>query len=322
MASPPTASGFRPARLPVALLAWLLISGPVAGAALERLRALPAGDDLVILDVRPATACAAASLSGARCLPAGDLLGPHRRLASFGGILWLLGTAGLDGSERVVVAGDVATDRAFVAGLLYLAGQRRVVLLETDPFAAGEGGPPGRPRGMVRARVWQAPVRADRVLLRRELAESLRRDEAPVLLDGRSEAEYWGRRIRAARGGHLPGAQHLPSAALAFADAAPFDAAAFGGSPVAYAHDAYEGLVYLARLLAAGVDARLYLEGWVGWAADGALPADAQTFPPLPARRPAPAAGDAVDADARWWSVAALPLLLLAGFIAGRRWGR
>jgi len=48
---------------------------------------------------------------------------------------------------------------------------------------------------------------------------------------------------------------------------------------VIYGHDAFEGLIYLARLHARGIDARLYLEGWAGWASDGGLPADSVTYP-------------------------------------------
>ncbi|MDP2811126.1 MAG: hypothetical protein Q8O34_13345, partial [Rhodocyclaceae bacterium] len=80
----------------------------------------------VVIDSRPLADCKRASLSGARCLPAEDFLGPQRRLPSERDILWLLGTAGLAGSETVLVVGQDATARDFVAGLLYLAGQKSV----------------------------------------------------------------------------------------------------------------------------------------------------------------------------------------------------
>ncbi|MBL4690582.1 MAG: hypothetical protein JKY68_03845, partial [Rhodospirillales bacterium] len=67
-------------------------------------QAVPGG--AVIIDSRPAAACESRSLSGARCLPAADFLGPHNRLAGFADIAWVLGSAGLTGAESVLVAGD------------------------------------------------------------------------------------------------------------------------------------------------------------------------------------------------------------------------
>lgn len=109
-----------------------------------------------VIDSRPLADCKRASLAGARCLPAEEFLDPQRRLASERDILWLLGTAGLAGSETVLVVGEDAAARDFVAGLLYLAGQKSVRILNgTMPRLAGGG----RERGMVRSAVWTAPMR-------------------------------------------------------------------------------------------------------------------------------------------------------------------
>ena len=82
--------------------------------------------------------------------------------------------------------------------------------------------------------------------------------------------------MRAARGGHLPGAVSLPALQLRGAQ----NPVLPEGSPVAYAHDALEGFAYLTLLRAGhGVAARLYAEGWAEWAADGALPADSVSHP-------------------------------------------
>jgi len=302
----------------------LLISGAtvaVGSTTIVYVQAPPPDVD-VILDVRAAADCQTGSLPGARCLPVEDVLAPHRRLANISGILWLLGTAGLEGSERVLIVGERGPQREFMAGLLYLAGQRRISILNR-PLSrlTGESGDmrPGLPRSRTREAVWQAPLRADRVLLRSELRQRLAEGAAPVLIDGRSEAEYWGQRIRAARGGHLPGAQHLAASSLSPGRGGAFDALAFGGDPVAYAHDAYEGLIYLSRLLASGVDARLYLEGWVGWASDGGLPVDSLAYPET-AR--APVAVSSTGSIGRWPSILMLLVavaLAVVGFQAGRR---
>lgn len=251
-----------------------LAAVPAAAADFDYVGALPPG--AAVVDARAAARCAAASLPGARCIPAAELLGPHRRLASFRDILWLLGTAGLSGEEHVVVAGDPGAERDFLAGVLYLAGQRRVSVL-TRPLAGQSGLAPGQGRGAVRSVVYQAPMRDALLVLKAELAALA----DPWLLDGRPEAEFWGERVRAARGGHLPGAESLPAAELRAALGAGRPPA-FGSdmAPIAYAQDAVDGIAYFTLLRAgAGLAARVYAGGWAEWAADGGLPADAATYP-------------------------------------------
>ncbi len=273
--------------LAAALLAASVQSAPVRD--FEYVRALPsqAGGALAIVDARPLEQCRARTLAGARCLPADELLGPQRRLPSARDLLWLLGTAGLAGHETVIVAGQDPVARDFVAGLLHVAGQRRVQIL-VEPvarlLAAGAAVGAGRQRGFVRETVFEAPMRDRLLVLRDELRGELR--SAPALLDGRSDAEYWGERARAARTGHLPGAASLPAPQLRAAlDGAAPRPVLPGAPAIAYAHDAYEGFAYLSLLVAGHqVAARLYAEGWAEWAADGALPADAVGYPERGAR--------------------------------------
>lgn len=238
----------------------------------------------IVLDVRALDDCRKRSLAGARCLPANDFLGPHRRLPSPRDLLWLLGTAGLNGKEAVLVVGQDATARDFVAGLLYVAGQRHVQALSepiTRALESGAASEPGRERGMVREVVFEMPMRDEVLVLRDEITAM---HPWPLLLDGRTESEYWGEVVRAARSGHLPGAISLPALQLRTTrDAAAQPRPALPqGVPIAYAHDAFEGLAYLTLLTAGhGVPARLYAEGWAQWAAHGALPADAVGYPDL-----------------------------------------
>ena len=273
-------------RLPrniILTLLFLICSG--GSAATEPVIRYVASADIgadVIVDSRPSARCREASLPAARCLPADDFFGPHHRLANASGILWLLGTAGLTGSEHVLVIGDESTSRDLLAGLLFLAGQERVSVLNLPLSAQNEAGvrlTPGVPRSRTREVVYRAPMRGERILLRNELRVLMAEDAPPVILDGRTENEYWGQLIRAARGGHLPGAQHFPSSGL-LQDAADVVSGPFyDREPVVYGHDAFEGVIYMARLTAHGIDARLYLEGWAGWASDGGLPADSVTYP-------------------------------------------
>lgn len=245
----------------------------------------------VVVDTRPVEACKLRSLAGAICLPAADFLGPHRRLPGERDLLWLLGTAGLKGDETVLVVGQDATDRDFVAGLLYLAGQRRLQVLMEPIGRLLQGGiatEAGRERGFTRKLVFEAPMRDELVVLRDELRAM---KPSPMLLDGRAEAEYWGEVARSTRSGHLPGAVSLPGPALRATLGTPATRPVLPeGEPVAYGHDAYEGLAYLTLLTAGyGVPARLYLAGWAEWAADGTLPVDAAAYPEQPAVRPAEA---------------------------------
>jgi thiosulfate/3-mercaptopyruvate sulfurtransferase len=245
-----------------------------AGAAEDFSYVRAVGPGAVAVDARPLAACREKSLAGARCLPAADFLGPHNRLPDARDLLWLLGTAGLSGEETVLVVGQDAVARDFVAGLLHVAGQRSVRVL-TEPVGRlleqGAAAGPGRERGMIREAVFAAPMRDGLLVLRDELRAS-----KPTLLDGRTQEEYWGETVRAARGGHLQGAVSLPALQLRGAQ----NPVLPDGSPVVYAHDAYEGLAYLTLLVAGHkVPARLYAEGWAEWAADGSLPADAASHP-------------------------------------------
>ncbi|HEC14161.1 MAG TPA: hypothetical protein ENI72_00240, partial [Rhodospirillales bacterium] len=104
----------------------------------------------VVLDVRPESVCEKRSPANARCLPAGDFLGPHERLAGFANIAWVLGSAGLTGAESVLVVGDDPRKRDFVAGILYLMGQAHVSVLAQSLKTMGSSFGPGRPRAMSR----------------------------------------------------------------------------------------------------------------------------------------------------------------------------
>lgn len=261
------------------------ISEPVAGA--------------VVVDARPLERCAAASLAGARCLPAADIVGPHGRLASFRDILWFFGTAGLTGSEHVLVVGDGAEERDFLAGALFLAGQRQVSVLSTP--AGRLSGPPGSARSLTRTAVYQAPMRDALMVTTGDLAAS---PSAP-LLDGRSDREYWGEHVRAARGGHIAGADSLPIADARAALASGGGLPPLPAEPIAYGHDARESIAYFTLLRAMGVSARVYVGGWKAWAADGALPVDALTHPDR-----SPAFVAALPAPAPWSPI-------LAGAAAG-----
>lgn len=252
-------------------------------AALAYVRDLPESSTVTIVDARAQAACTRASVHGAHCLPATDFLGPHGRLASFRQIAWLLGTVGLSGHEDVLVVGDDPAERDFVAGMLYLCGQARVQIL-TRLVSGSAGLPadalaPGTPRAMTRTAVYQAQVRDDDLVLRTDLARDYAAQRAPLLLDGRSEAEYWGERIRGGRGGHLPGAQSLPMDVLRRSVAAQVPTSLPDRDFVAYGHDAFESVAYFTLLRAgAGRRVRVLADGWTDWAHHPELPVAAEAW--------------------------------------------
>ena len=145
-----------------------------------------------IVDSRPLGQCAARTLEGALCIPAGDLVDAERRLAAFRDILWLLGTAGLDGHEAVAVVGEDAAARDFVAGVLFLAGQADVAALK-EPVSrlleSGAAAGAGTARGLVRDRVFLGPMRDDRIVLAGEAADARTAAGARAAIDG--IAAWW-----------------------------------------------------------------------------------------------------------------------------------
>jgi thiosulfate/3-mercaptopyruvate sulfurtransferase len=158
------------------LLVFALMSAP-AWAASDFAYTQKVGAGETVIDSRPLADCKRASLPGARCLPAEEFLGPRQQLPGERDILWLLGTAGLAGSETVLVVGQDATARDFVAGLLYLAGQKSVRVL-SGPLPRMAAG--GQERGMVRSAVWTAPMRDSLWVLGTDILR-----DKPALVDAR-----------------------------------------------------------------------------------------------------------------------------------------
>ena len=268
----------------------------------------------VIVDVRRQELCLKGSLSGARCLPAGDFFGPHGRLVNFTDISWLLGTAGLSGSEHVIVVGISHLNRDFVAGILYLAGQQKVTILRIsfdELKAKSEDLSPGRKRTNVRSAVHSTPFRSEMIIFRNELDALLKSNKLPDLLDGRSEEEYWGENIRTIRGGHLPGAQLLPAAELrALLKIDPQSIPDFS-VPIVYAHNTLESVAYFSLLRAGfGVKALVFLTGWADWAMDSSLSVDSLSYPDKQSLKKKSAPEMKVQTDNYW-------LISIAVILAG-----
>lgn len=166
-----------------ALLPAIALAGDITGELtyVSRVEATQDAIDVVI-DTRPLSDCKQASLPKARCLPAADLISPDGRLPGERDILWLLGTVGLDGSERVMVVGTEDTARDFIAGVLYLAGQQGVHILRSALTPAMTRDTPGEERSMVRTAIWTAPMRDHLWVLGRDIL----REKPPLLRESTS----------------------------------------------------------------------------------------------------------------------------------------
>jgi thiosulfate/3-mercaptopyruvate sulfurtransferase len=331
----------KPAGPSVGIALLLCLGAAVGGELVERpstglgyvQEPAAAGPQPIMLDTRNEASCLAATVPGAVCLPPEAVFGPHRRLASVRDISWVLGTAGLRGDEVVLVLGSDPVRGDAVAALLYLAGQSQVLVLNAPMDELAGGGDaawtPGRPRAMLRKPIHLGPWRDELIVLRDELAETIAEDRVARLLDGRPLDEYWGERIRARRGGHLPGAEPVPAGDLRVALGRGDPGPPAEIPVVAYAHDPLTGLAYFTLLRAGlGVDASVYLGGWREWADDGRLPADAVTYAQYdapsqraPERTPPP---DAPVAPSAAWPQSLLTLAAVVtagsfGFLLGRR---
>ena len=154
----------RPGVLTPALALALLALSHDADAALAATAdpALIANlDRAVYVDTRNIETCARASIGGALCMAPRELLHPDGSPASFRGINWLAGTFGLDSAATAVVFGDDRIDNDFVAGMLFLLGQSRVVIWRGDPHSmpVSVKHGTGRRRGILRSLYYASPVR-------------------------------------------------------------------------------------------------------------------------------------------------------------------
>ena len=154
-------------------------------------------DRAAFVDTRNVEACARASIDGALCLAPRELLHPDGSPASFRGINWLAGTFGLDPGTTAVVFGDDDTDNAFVAGMLFLLGQSRVVIWRGDlrsmPVSVKHG--TGRRRGMLRSVYYSRPVRDGYVALDDDVRRFFRAGPASeaAFPAGDEDASVWRR---------------------------------------------------------------------------------------------------------------------------------
>ena len=217
----------------------------------------------VVIDTRRRAVCARGSVAGGLCLNPRMLLTSRGRLASWRNVRWLLGALRLTGAETAIVVGDRMRSEDFVAGMLYVAGQRRVEVV-ADPVTAWLARHPGArgtgtTRGVFREAIYSAWPRTRLVVLRQELAARLRAGgRGYLLVDGRGRGRY-------RRPGHIPGARSLPMADVGRDQAAVRGLISTRRPVVAYGAGPYGSIAYFARLRMLAVRARVLASGWRGW---------------------------------------------------------
>ncbi len=169
---------------------------------------------LLLLDLRPAEAFAAGHLPGAVHL---DLFGlsivdtdPAPLKAFFWMIEHLLASRGVSGDAPVVVYDDVSGIRAARAfWFLEFFGHPSVRLLDGGFNAWVRAGLPVTTEAVKPVSTeWTGARLDDRLASWRDVRDRLDNPDA-VILDTRSDGEYCGTTVRAARGGAVPGAIHL-----------------------------------------------------------------------------------------------------------------
>ena len=155
--------------LPIVLLAVLAPSEQAAGAmaSTDRLATIAGLESPVFVDTRDVGTCAGSSVEGALCMEPSQFLHPDGTPASFRDINWLAGTFGLESLSTAIVFGDDESDNDFVAGILFLLGQSRIVIWRGRPGALldirKQGA--GRQRGMLRSRFVVTPMRDEYIAL-------------------------------------------------------------------------------------------------------------------------------------------------------------
>jgi thiosulfate/3-mercaptopyruvate sulfurtransferase len=177
-------------------------------------RTLREGPGPLLLDLRTPDAYAAGHIAGAVHL---DLFGvslidtdPAPLKAFMWMIEHLLATRGVDGATPVVVYDDQSGIRAARAfWFLEYFGHPSVRMLDGGFGAWTRAGfPVTRDAAPAAVTTWTGTRRAEAIATWREVRGAIRQPGA-VILDTRSDGEYCGTTVRAARGGAVPGAVHI-----------------------------------------------------------------------------------------------------------------
>ncbi len=84
-----------------------------------------------LVDTRDLSKCLFKTVKNAVCLPTQGLIGKNN-IISIRDFYWLLSVSDLDHNEDIIVFGDNLNDVKFLAGLLFLSGQKNIHILDNN----------------------------------------------------------------------------------------------------------------------------------------------------------------------------------------------
>ena len=127
--------------------------------------------DLTLVDSRPLNKCLTKTLKGAKCIPVDTFQNSKGKFASFRDITWVMGTANINYSDKVLVFGDDLKKTYALAGIFHLIGQEDVWLVQqnVDSLMALYPSGVGVQRGFTRMDVFTGRMRDELVVLINEL---------------------------------------------------------------------------------------------------------------------------------------------------------
>ena len=189
----------------------LLVTPRALAAMVDR---TPVTERPLVLDLRPPDAYVAGHVPGAIHLDLWGVSLIDTDPAPLKAFMWMiehvLAIHGVDASTPVVVYDDQSGVRAARAfWFLEYFGHPSVQMLDGGFNAwIAEGLPVTRDAGPARPSEWTGARNDRTVATWNELRTALGRGEA-VILDTRTDGEYYGTTVRAKRGGAVPGAVHI-----------------------------------------------------------------------------------------------------------------
>ena len=126
---------------------------------------------MLLIDASSLFRCEKESVKNAKCIPANTFQSPQGVLASFYNITWVFGTAGIQGSEKLLVFADTDKQRDALLSLFYLAGHKTLKRWNASKadlqHILGKG--KGQKRNIVRSKYYIANMRDDYLVLPNEI---------------------------------------------------------------------------------------------------------------------------------------------------------
>jgi thiosulfate/3-mercaptopyruvate sulfurtransferase len=180
----------------------------------EQLRHTLENPRLVLLDLRPPEAYSNGHIPGARSFDIFGISLIDTRQQALDAFLWiiehLIQAKGVNNDSTVVIYDDVSGMRsARLFWFLEFFGHSDVHILDGGYNAwVADGLPTTRDAGIPQTGNFKMKLRRELLATAEDVLNRLHSADA-IIVDTRSDGEYTGKTVRAARGGAIPGAVHL-----------------------------------------------------------------------------------------------------------------